>query len=152
MLKILLGIIQINAMVLQKAVNLNSRLESQKTSDLLFRQPTRPVALERKALRRRAAYILAPSNQRICDIFRYIDFDLHIPTPLWSTRRAVIRVGVWRRVSPAAYSAAALKAVGDRSYRGRPVVGGAGFNPASCGMFIELLSPQACRFFRIQSA
>lgn len=65
-------------MVLQKCVDLNSGAEAEEPAHLFFREPTGSMPLQREALRRRAADILAVGYQSAGDVFGQIDQNLHV--------------------------------------------------------------------------
>ncbi len=77
--------------VLQKCVNLEARLEPKEPSHLFLRESTGSITLERETFRGRTTNIVAACTQRVCDVFRQVDLNLHGAVTIMASRENSVR-------------------------------------------------------------
>jgi hypothetical protein len=74
-----------DAMGLQKPVNLKPRFKSQQPAHLLLRKLSASVTFNRDTFRCRANNVLSSGDECARDVFRQIEVDLHCTrSPLWN--------------------------------------------------------------------
>jgi hypothetical protein len=81
-LKIRLRVSERNAVILEKSMNLKTRIKSEHALDLILRQRAGAVALDGNRHQRLSGKIQPPALERVRDVIRQIERDLHDYLPL----------------------------------------------------------------------